>query len=294
MPLQCSNCGARGAATRAALLFSALFCALRGGSCLDIINGIAATSLDAAPAQLHAAAAQRAAADAALSAPLAAMVEAVGALLDSCSPSQELGGALSASASGVDVARLADDMAAVDAALRRCGVAADGESDDDSGSAALRVMMPGGPTAHDAAESTALRARLRDAERDAEALRERAAACKSDAPPPAGAALLHGWLRGARRALEASPDCLTPDTPQTCGCGRAVAGAVAATFALTSAAAFAIFALLRSRPQPAGAPRRRLRGAAVLGLARAADAASPTAEAASDGAKRLIRQQVEP
>ena len=284
--------GARGDASRAALLCAALLCALRGGSCLDV-NGIASTALDAAPARSHAEAAQRAAADAALSAPLAAMVEAVGALLDSCG--QTSASALSASASSVDAPRLAADVAAVDAALRRCGVAADGETDDDSaGAASVRVMMPGSTAAHDEAESAALRARLRDAERDAEALRERAAACKSDAPAPAGSALLHAWLRGARRALEASPDCLTSDTPQTCGCGRAVAAAVAATFALTSAAAFALFALLRSRPQPAGAPRRRLRGAAVLGLARAADAASPTAEAASDGAKRLIRQQVEP
>jgi hypothetical protein len=57
-----------------------------------------------------------------------------------------------------------------------------------------------------------------------------------------------------------------------CDCSRTVAAAVAATFCATAAAAAAVTAvLLRSRQLAVSVPRRRLRGAAALGLARAAN-----------------------
>ena len=269
------------AAARAALLCASLLCAARG------VVGIRSSGIaNAGASEPHAAAARLAAAHVALSAPLAAMVEAFGALLDSCGGGAD-DGALPTSAAAVDAPgilmdRLAADVAEIDAALRRCHVAVDGaadvdsENDHDAAGTRDRVMRPG--VAHTAAASATLRQRLRDVERDAEALRQRARACKSQqnnnaSPPPAGAAALYGWVRGARQALEAAPGCMLPEPAAACDCSRAVAAAVAATFSATAAAAAAVAAaLLRSRQPAVGAPRRRLRGAAVLGLAHAANA----------------------
>ena len=267
------------AAARAALLCASLLCAARG------VVGIRSSGIaNAGASEPHAAAARLAAAHVALSAPLAAMVEAFGALLDSCGGGAD-DGALPMAAAAVDapgtlVDRLAADVAEIDAALRRCHVAVDGaadvdsENDHDAAGTRDRVMRPG--VAHTAAASATLRKRLRDVERDAEALRQRARACKSHSddasPPTAVAAALYGWARGARQALEAAPGCMLPEPAAACDCSRAVAAAVAATFSATAAAAAAVAAaLLRSRQPAVGAPRRRLRGAAVLGLARAAN-----------------------
>ena len=273
--------GARCAVASAALLCASLLCAARG------VAGIRGSGIaGAAASERHAAAARLAAAEVALSAPLAAMVEAVGELLDSCGGSAAAVGALptpAAAAAGEApdtlLPRLAADVAEIDAALRRCHVVADGAAngddiDDEPAGTRDRVLRPG--VAHTAAASATLRQRLRDVERDAEALRERTRACASrgsDAsPPPAGAAALYGWVRGARQAIETAPGCMLPEPVAACDCSRAVAAAVAATFCATAAAAAAVTAaLLRSR-QSVSAPRRRLRGAAVLGLGRATSA----------------------
>ena len=273
-------------ATHAALLCAALLFAARG------VAGTRGSGIaNASASEPQAAAARRAAAAAALSAPSApsvAMVESAGALLDNCGSGSDDGNALPASASSLDAAggfvdRLVADVAAIEAALRRChvstdGAAADEGANDEAGGTRDRLLRPG--VAHTAAASATLRERLHRVERDAAALRKRAKTCSphgddTASTPPAAATALHGWARGARFALEAAPGCMLPAPAAACDCGRAVAAAVAATFCATAAAAAAVTAaLLRSRQPAAGAPRRRLRGAAVLGLARAANASA--------------------